>query len=75
MVAMSEAQKIYNDVARLEAALNQVMDNIPAVALSAGTGAPLRQAAALLEQAVKLLEGVRDATAPGYERSPAAGGP
>ena len=38
MVAMSEAQKIYNDVARLEAALNQVMDNIPAVALSAGTG-------------------------------------
>jgi hypothetical protein len=51
------------------------MDNIPAVALSAGTAAPLRQAAALLEQAVKLLEGVRDATAPGYERSPAAGGP
>jgi hypothetical protein len=75
MAPRSEVQKMYADVARLEAALIQVMDNVPAVALTAATAAPLRQAAALLEQAVRLLEGVRDATAPGYEQGPYANSP
>jgi hypothetical protein len=82
LATRSEVQKAYERLAGCESELNQLIDEIPYAVLGSGpgpehlrTGDALRQAAEKLDEVVRLLEGVRDAEAPRYERSPLANSP
>ena len=81
----TDEQRHYDAVVQLEGKLTGLLNEIPRQTLGAlGSGSPaahritlhaLHAAEGRLADAVRLLELVRAAEAPRYERSPAAGGP